>query len=311
MGRMVVDEQASDRSQGELRIRRCTSCGAAVEFPAAAVSVTCGYCTSPLVDAERATLSVDRVAPFRVTRERARQKLQELVRGHFWAPGAVKNGMQDQSVLRGVLVPFYVYSGVARSRFDAQVGIHYQSTEAYVDSKGKTRTRKRTHTEWFPHNGSAILAFEDQLVSASAGLPESKSNSLEPFDLGRAMPFDVGLVSGWEAELPSLERERADHTAQGEVKALEARRVARTLLPGDVGKVSGLETDLTVQECDVVLLPIWIATFKYREKVFRHLVNGQTGKVIGEVPVSRARVRAAIAIGLGLFAALVLLGHFS
>ena len=295
----------------QTQTRRCTSCGATAEFPAGAVSATCSYCASPLVDGERATLAVDRVAPFRVTRNVAQEKLKELLRGHFWAPSAIRQGVVDDHKVRGVLVPFYAYSGIARSRFQAEVGIYYYRTETYRDSQGKTRTRRKRVTEWFSHSGSAILALEDHLVSASAGLPEAESNALEPFDLGRAMAFDAGLISGWEAELPSLDRARADHTARLEVNGLEARRVAHELLPGDVGTVSGLNTDITLERCDVVLLPVWMATFKHGEKVFRQLVNGQSGKAIGEVPVSWVKVGIAITIGLLLITGVALGFHFS
>jgi hypothetical protein len=200
--------------------------------------------------------------------------------------------LQDHR-LRGVLVPFFAYTGVARSQYAAQVGMYYYRTETYRDSNGKTRTRTKRETEWFSHQGSAVGRLQDHLVSASKGLPEQESNDLEPFDLGHALAFDRGLLAGWEAELPNIDFARADHTARQEVTGLESARISRRLLPGDTGKVSNVNTNITMEKRDVVLLPIWMASFRHGPKVYRQLVNGQTGQVIGDTPVSAGKIALA------------------
>ena len=304
LGPMQGYLHAKDSSVAQAR--RCTSCGAIAEFPPGAVSATCSYCGSPLVDAERARFAVEKVAPFRLTRVTAQEKLKSHLRGHFWAPSKIRKGILEDHRVRGVLVPFYAYRGVARSQYHAQVGIYYYKTETYRDSQGKTRTRRKRVTEWFSHSGSAIGRLHGHLVSASAGLPEPESYALEPFDLGRTQPFNPALISGWEAELPSLERPHADHTARQEVTALEANRITHHLLPGDVGSVSNISTDITLEKCEVILLPVWMATFRHGGKIYRQLVNGQSGKTTGEVPTSTVKVGLAIGALLLTIAAIVL-----
>jgi ABC-type Fe3+ transport system permease subunit len=45
-----------------------------------------------------------------------------------------------------------------------------------------------------------------------------------------------------------------------------------------------------------VLLPVWSVAYRYREQVYRFLLNGQTGKATGQAPTSWQKVIIAVAI---------------
>ena len=286
----------------ETQQKRCTQCGATTDVPQGIVSHSCSYCDAPVVDVEVAEAKVDRVAPFRLPLETAETKLAEHLKNRWWAPEAVRKGLVQEHKVRGVLVPFQAYNGTARSQYNASIGIHWYRTETYVDSKGNTKTRVKQETEWFDMNGSAILALDDHLVSASVGMPEESSNALEPFDTGRAIPFSPELVAGWEAELPSINREQTDQTAVSEVRDGEAKRIDHYLLPGDVGSLNQINTEIDLERVDTVWLPVWMASYRHGEKVYQQFVNGQTGKYVGEAPTSWVKVVAAVFVALGALA---------
>jgi hypothetical protein len=290
----------------EVRVRQCTQCGATIEMEARALSATCAYCNAPMVDEQKATARLDAVAPFRVTREIAVSKLQDFLRGKFWAPGVVKRLAVHGRELRGVLVPHWVLDGVVRSSYDARVGIHWHRTETYTDDKGNQRTRTTRETEWFPLSGTAARQVESHVVSASVGLAESESNALEPFDLGWATPIDGRLLSGFEAEVPSIAREQALVTAREELRRIEAQRILATLLPGDENHVERIHNQVEIQRCRAVLLPVWIAVYPYKNATRRLVVNGQTGRCAGDVPVSAAKVTMSVLLGLLVIAVVAL-----
>lgn len=294
------------RDAHEVRVRQCTQCGATIEMDARALSAQCAYCDAPLVDEQRATTRLDAVAPFRVTREIAVARLHAYLRGKLWAPRAVKMLAVDGRSLRGVLVPHWVFDGVVRSSYDARVGIHWHRTETYRDSKGQQRTRTVRETEWFPLSGTAARQVEGHVVSASLGLPEAESNALEPFDLGWAVPVDSRLLSGFEAEVPSIARDRALTTANEELRAAEAQRIQRTLLPGDENRLERIDSQVEIARCRAVLLPVWIATYAHESVTRRLVVNGQTGRCAGDVPVSAAKVTLAVVLGLLVIALIAL-----
>jgi len=288
--------------------RQCSGCGARVELPGGEVSTKCSYCGSPLVDSEKAAHHFDAIAPFRIERTVAQLRLKEFLGRKLWAPKAVRHAMVHGRDLRGLLVPFWTYDGVLRSEYEARIGIHWYRTETYTDTQGKTRTRTVKETEWFYMEGTAARRFDDHLVSGSVGLPEPESNALEPFDLGWAVPFDARLVSRWESYLPSVDANRADQIALGELRDLEAERITGALLPGDVNTLQSIGSEVEIEERRIVLLPVWVASFSHAGKAYRLLVNGQSGACMGEVPVSAWKVSAAvvaaiIVIGIVLWSA--------
>jgi hypothetical protein len=263
-----------------------------------------------MVDEARATGRVDAVVPFRIPLRGALDRLRTYLDGKRWAPSELRQLRVDGHGLRGVLVPFWAYDGVVRSQYRSKVGIHWYRTETYTDSEGKTQTRTVTETEWFTMSGSAARQVSDHLVTASVGLAESEANEIEPFDLGWAQPFDARLLSGYEAELPSVATRDADQVAGVELRDLEAARITHTLLPGDVNQLTSIASTVDISARKLLLLPIWIATYHHgqgeRAIVLRLLVNGQTGEVVGDVPVSRWKIAAAVLAGL-LLAGLIAL----
>lgn len=298
------------RSSDQARLSQCPSCGASVTLPPEVVADRCVFCESPLVaGSEGGSEHADAVAPFLLDREGAASKLHGFLQGQWLAPKDVRAADRPAD-LHGVLVPFWVHDADARSRWSANVGIYWYRTETYwvtVTRDGKTtremRTRQVQETEWFPTSGTHAATYSDQLVSGSKGLPEAEANALEPFDLGNALPYDARLLAGWVAERPTLDRRHAEEVARQELAQRENRAIA-AFLPGDTHRKVQNQTDIDVSDVRLVLLPVWIATYRWRDTVHRLLVNGQTGEVVGTVPKAWAKV---ILLGLGAAMALLFL----
>ena len=67
---------------------------------------------------------------------------------------------------------------------------------------------------------------------------------------------------------------------------------------GDQQRIGQIETDVGRLSFKHVLLPVWLAAYRYRGKSFRFVVNGRTGTVQGERPYSSVKIAIAIAIAL-------------
>lgn len=277
-------------------LRQCPSCGAVTTRPPERISHACSYCRSALVDADRGEVEVDRVAPFRLPARAAELRLREHLAGRVWAPErlrkAARHGKVDARLVEGVLVPFFAYDATCRSRYQTKVGLHWHETKT-VKRDGKTQREVQRHTEWFSLRGSAVAQLRDHLVSASVGLSAEDVAGLQPFDLGRARPFDPRLLAGWPAELPSRARQHTDADALAQIRALEIQRIQQELLPGDTHRGTRVSCAVQLTEAQLVLLPVWVAALRYGDRVYRLVVNGQTGRCHGKAPVSPVKVTIA------------------
>lgn len=286
----------------------CQSCGARVELAPDQRTGRCVYCGSPQV-LDRPP-SPDRPNPtfalgFTVPPERALEVARRWVRRPLFAPQAFRKAKVDD--IRGVYVPTYLYSAVARSGYSASIGENYTVTETYTttDSKGRTvtRTRTKTKTEWRSLSGHHAVYVSDHVVTASRGLPNEELEAIEPFDLRALRRYGPKLVSGWIAEEPSYAPAECIQLARREAMAGIGREL-HGFMPGDKHRNLQYSTEFDGEDLELTLLPVWVLPVRYDEEkpVVRLLVNGQTGKIFGKAPTSWLKVTLAVLLAIAVFA---------
>ncbi len=291
----------------------CSSCGAALTLEPHLRTATCPYCDSPTVVERPST--PDRPTPtfvvgFQLEQKTAETRLRQWIRGKWLA----HRGMRTATVgrTRGIYVPGYLYAAVARSGYQAAIGEDYTTTETYTttDAKGNTTTHTRTvtHTEWRSLSGEHARYILDVLVTASRGVENAELQAIEPFDLRRLARYDPAVISGWMAEEPSLSHEHCRDQAHQEA----VQEIAATLgefMPGDSYRDLRFETRLHDEVIDLVLLPVWVFALRYHPErpPARLLVNGQTGKVAGQVPRDPWKITGVVLAAVAVVVALALL----
>lgn len=307
------DGRTGSPADGGLRQSfECKSCGSRVARDPNVRSYTCPFCDSNYViefaDSDRR--DPDFVIGFAVTPEQAQEKFTYWIRRNSW----FRPGDLDRSVLEGKLVgvylPFWYFSMLAESVWSAQIGEYWYRTETYTttDSNGKTVTRTRTvqETEWWTLDGRHHRYQHSYLVSASRGLTPADAEQVKPFQLPGMSRYKPYYLAGWLSEEYAMEEQQALDICQDVFRRSVYDQV-RQFLPGDTHRALQVSTDFSQINADLCLLPVYVWSYRYKEHVFRFLVNGQTGKTAGEKPVSRKRIGAAVAV-MVLLIALVLIG---
>jgi len=285
----------------------CESCGAKLVVEPTHRTARCPYCDSPSVVDRPA--SADRPDPvfvigFAIDRVRARGLLRSYLHGRRWAPQALRRATAERA--EGVYLPAYLYSAVADSTYRAEIGENYTTTE--YDAKRKSM-RQVTKTEYRTLEGSHRCYADDLVVTASEGIPNAELEAIEPFDLGGLHRYAPAMISGWTSEEPSITHEESLELAREESRQAVRRRL-RAFMPGDSHRGLRASTELTDEAMDLVLLPVWVCAVRWRKDrpPIRLLVNGQTGKAAGKVPVSWAKIAVVIGVGIAAIALAVLIG---
>ncbi len=287
----------------------CQSCGATLRLEPHLRSTLCPYCASPSIVTRPPTPGRPRptfLIGFVIDHERASEAVKRWVAGsHWFARSDFKAAVPE--LTRGVYLPAYLYSAVAESSYSADIGENYTEIEHYTttDSKGNrvTRTRTVTKTEWRPLRGRHSGYVVDVLVSASRGVTNAALEAVEPFDLRALRRYSDAFIAGWIAEDPSRGQQECFQFAHDETMAKIGQRLQR-FMPGDSHRNLQYDIHLSNEVIDLVLLPVWSYAIRYADDrpPVQVLVNGQTGRIGGKVPVSAAKV-AAVAI-----AAVVVIG---
>ena len=244
---------------------------------------------------------------FGVTRDQALEKFRHWIRDNHWfRPGDLKTA-QLADKMKGVYLPFWSFSMLGESRWSAEIGEYWYRTETYTtrDSKGNTvtRTRRVRETEWWPLSGRHHRYYSGFLVSGSRGLPQTEAERIKPFQLPALKRYEPYFLAGWMSEEYSVDRQPALAVCRQEFQRREQANVA-AFMPGDTHRRLDVATEFSRIHSDLCLLPIYILSYRYKEKVYRFLVNGQTGKVAGDKPLSTVRIVVAACVAAALLAAI-------
>lgn len=282
---------------------RCEECGATLELEPQARTGRCLYCASPQVVAlppDRDRPEPTFVLPFDLPPERALEAAEAWIQGALWAPGSFRKAKVED--LRGVYVPAYLYTAAVRSDYQVSVGVHYTEVRQRRDGK----IEQKRETEWTSLYGTWEAWSDDEVVTASGGIPNDELEAIEPFDLSRLRPYAPELVVGWAAEVPTLPLERCRALAREELVEQVGRRLKRSF-PGDTYRSFHHDTEVEHEDLEPILLPVWVLPVRYGKdrRMVRLLVNGQTGRVTGDAPVSWLKVLLAVLGTVGLVGGLL------
>jgi hypothetical protein len=196
----------------------------------------------------------------------------------------------------GIYVPYWTYDAQTRSQYTGQRGTEYTvNRTVMVDGKPQVRTEIRVR--WSNVRGRVQRFFDDVLVLASKSLPRKYTEGLEPWDLSQLAPYQPKYLAGFRAEAYTVDLETGFADARQKMDRVIERDI-KFDIGGDRQRISSVDTDVSAVTFKHVLLPVWMAAYKYRGQSYRFVVNGQSGRVQGERPYSAWKIAGAVVLGL-------------
>ena len=270
----------------------CPSCGAELLCDATTAATSCPYCGNPSVLPGQfaGILKPDFLLPFKLSKEDAIKALKKHYLKKPLLPSAFSKANHLEEI-KGVYVPFWMYDGKASG------SVRFHATKVHKYTSGDYEITETSH---YDVRRAGSIAFEKIPVDASSKMPDDYMDSIEPYDYTELKPFSTAYLPGFLADKYDVSvedsRNRADRRCAGSL----ADALEKTV----TGYASCKETARSIQlkrgKVHYALLPVWILNTRWEGKDFLFAMNGQTGKLVGNLPVSTKRV-------IGLFAAIAAL----
>jgi len=299
--------QEGESSWGEeqnLRVYSCPSCGAELICDSTTAATFCPYCGNPSVIPGQltGTFQPDYIIPFKVDKEAALKALKNHYKKRPLLPKAFSDENHIEKVT-GVYVPFWLFD----SEVDADIAYHATRTTVM-----RTKTEEIVTTFHYRVERDGTVAFERVPVDASSKMDDAHMDSIEPYDYSEMVPFSTAYLPGFLADKYDVPVDDCAPRAEERVRQSTENALRDS--------VHGYETCVAIHKnmnlkrghVGYALLPVWILNTKWRDKNYLFAMNGQTGKLIGDLPVSKGRVAGwftGICAGTAaaVFAALMLL----
>lgn len=290
----------------ETRSTPCPSCGAMVDFQGATNATQCPFCATPVAigTGSHRQIKPQALIAFALNEGEARAAMTRWLGKLWFAPNGLVEYARKGRAMTGLYVPYWTFDAATRSRYRGQRGTYYYTTRTVtvnVNGRSEQRQQQERHTSWANVSGWVSRAFDDVLVLASQSLPRRYTDALAPWDLTALVPHNPDFLAGFSAEGYTISL--ADGTTIAhEVMAGVIEADVRSDIGGDEQRIDSVDTDYSAETFKHILLPIWMAAYKYGGKSYRFVVNGQTGRVQGERPWSKWKIAFA-ALVLAIIAA--------
>ncbi|MCB1160844.1 MAG: hypothetical protein KDK45_25300, partial [Leptospiraceae bacterium] len=255
---------------------RCNGCGASSIITEQ--SDRCPFCASPVVveaSSSEEMFIPESILPFKVDKKSATQKFKDWISGLWFAPNDLKKRAQQKG-MDGVYLPYWTYDAETTTAYTGERGEYYYETEYYTDAEGNEKSREVQKTRWYPTSGTVRVSFDDVLVCASKSIPEDIVNELEPWDLQELKPYEASYLSGFITERYKVDLKEGYGKAQERMKDVIRTAIERDI-GGDTQRIHSTNTNYYDTTFKHILLPLWISSFRYSEKVYRFMVNARTG----------------------------------
>jgi len=294
----ALDNQLPAQEIEETRVLKCPNCAAQVEFDADTHAAECPFCATPVVTDTGAHRHIKPrgLLPFALSEEQARAAMTEWLGRLWFAPGGLQDYARKGRRLQGIYVPYWTFDADTKSKYTGQRGTHYYETRT-VTRNGKQETVRVRKTRWRPASGRVARFFDDVLVLASRSLPKRYADGLPPWDLSELRPYQPQFLAGFRAEGYTVELKEGYAEARTQMDAV-IRRDIRFDIGGDEQRIASVDTAVSDVTFKHILLPIWLAAYKYRGKTYRFVVNGRSGRVQGERPWSAIKIAIAVVLGV-------------
>lgn len=226
------------------------------------------------------------VIPFKITKQDADKKFGEWVKKQWLAPNDFKQ-LYQKSELKGVYVPHWTYDAKTSGVYQCRVGTYYHVTRRH--SNGQTVRQRKI--KWRRVQGFVSDDFDDVLVGASSNISEVMLRKVEPFDTQKALPYQTEYLSGHIAEHYALGVKDGFEIAKKRMnQSLKQKQETELLRRYDCVEAMNVSVSYRDVTFKHLLLPIWIINYRYKNKNYQFLLNGETGKSYGIYPKSPVKI---------------------
>lgn len=280
----------------------CKSCGAQLVCENTTTATECPYCGSPTILPDRIQGGVkpEKVVPFLIGKEQAEQMFHGYFKGKRLLPNVFIKTDNHIHEVRKLYVPYWLFDCGAEGDFI------YDAEKKREERSGEW---KITHTEHYAVRRTGTLDFSDIPVDGSEKMNPAIAESLEPYDLDKAVPFQSAVLSGAMADRADIAAEDCKDRAAQRVKTTTEQTLRSTVTGYSSVSVRRGSVRTEHGKATPVLLPAWIITTVKEEKngpkTYTFAINGQSGQLTCDVPYDRAKFWTWL---LGLFVVIMAIG---
>ncbi|NCB32643.1 MAG: hypothetical protein EOM64_01960 [Erysipelotrichia bacterium] len=286
----------TDEEAAHLKAYSCPSCGAQIVCDDTTAATSCPYCSNPtIVPAQFAgALKPKYIIPFQLEKQQAMEKLKAFYQGKTLLPTAFKSDNHIEEI-KGVYVPFWLYNGT----IDADMAFHATRSRTYQEGDYQV-----TETSNYQAVRRGEVEFEKVPADASQKMSDKYMDALEPFDWTELQNFKMSYLPGYLADRYDVSDQEDEIRADSRMKNSTVALLSSTVIGYESVVPERTYARRIAGEAVYALLPVWVLSTKYQDRQYLFTMNGQTGKMVGSLPMDSRKFLFWFAIVIAIVMAI-------
>lgn len=257
----------------------CESCGGEIVCDEHTVATSCPFCDNPVVMKGRVsgTLRPDVVIPFKLDKKAAKDALRKHYAGKILLPKVFKDENHIDEI-KGIYVPFWLFHA------DAYGNMTYRATRVRTWSDSDYY---HTQTMHYQVVRAGTMPFQNVPVDGSSRLDDQLMESIEPFNMSEAVDFQTAYLAGYFADKYDVDAKTSMTRANARIKTSTEEAFRSTVSGYSTVIRESSAVQLRNSSAKYALLPVWLLNTSWRGKKYIFAMNGQTGKIVGDLPMDQ------------------------
>ena len=299
-----IRDFASERQSGGVAVDgdvyKCPNCGGESEIQGFSTAVACPFCggTNVIKLEDMKGLKPDSVLPFAMTRDSAADAGKRWIKKRLLAPSKLKKNFTVDK-FNGVYIPSFAFDSDTFSKYDGRFGEDKTRT---VQTKDGPKTEH--YIEWYHVSGNWNRSFANTMVESSTQIQQDEFNKILPYDMNNATAYTREYLAGFSAERYDTSLDDSFGIAKREMDSVIRSEIKNHYNPDHVDYLN-VSTTFSNVKFRYTLLPLWICAYKFKEKLYRFLVNARTGRATGKAPKSPLKITFIVFAVLAVIAAII------
>ena len=271
-------QEYTDKEMKGMKIYSCDSCGGEILVDETTSSTKCPYCGNNLVVSKQLSgdLRPNYVIPFKNDKDAVQQDLKKFFKRKPLLPGSFSKENVIEEV-KSLYVPFWIFD----ADVEGKVRFKGETTRTWSDSNYNYR-----ETKYYSIIRGGGIAFDHVPVDGSSKMEDKLMESIEPYDFSQAEEFNIAYLAGIAADRYDVDKDVTFNRATQRFRDGTIQAFRNDIHGYSNVTVQDSNIQLSNTNASYALYPVWILNTKWKEKNYRFAVNGQTGKVAGDLPVS-------------------------
>ena len=260
-----------------MNVYTCQSCGGEIIADETTGASTCPYCGNPVIMTEKfqGTLRPDLVIPFKLDKKAAKEAYYKHIKGRRLLPKAFRKENHIDEI-KGIYVPFWLFDA------DVDADVRYKATKVRMWSD---KDYDYTETSYYSVERSGDMSFAFVPVDGSEKMPDDLMESIEPFNIAEAVDFQTAYLSGYLADKYDVSAEKSIERAHVRMKQSAEDVLADTVKGYATVIPENTNVRMSGGRSQYALYPVWILNTTWKGEKYIFAMNGQTGKMTGDLPI--------------------------